>query len=56
MTKVAWEKKRDEIRKVIPNAKKETVVFNLKRGQSTRTADECEEERRRRERHLRQER
>ena len=33
MTKVAWEKKRDEIRKVIPNAKKETVVFNLKRGQ-----------------------
>jgi len=27
MTKVAWEKKRDEIRKVIPNAKKETVVF-----------------------------
>jgi len=33
MTKVAWKKKRDEIRKVIPNAKKETVVFNLKRGQ-----------------------
>jgi hypothetical protein len=29
MTKVAWSKKRDEIRKVIPEAKKETVVFNL---------------------------
>ena len=29
MTKVAWEKKRDEITKVIPSARKETVVFNL---------------------------
>src|SRR4029077_13354921 len=33
MTKVAWGKKRDEIRKVIPGAKKEMVVFNLRRGQ-----------------------
>jgi hypothetical protein len=33
MTKVAWSKKRDEIQKVIPNAKKEKVVFDLKRGQ-----------------------
>jgi hypothetical protein len=33
MTKVAWGKKRDEIRKVIPGAKKETVVFNLRRQQ-----------------------
>jgi hypothetical protein len=33
MTKVAWSKKHDEIMKVIPGAKKETVVFNLKRGQ-----------------------
>jgi len=33
MTKVAWSKKRDEIRKVIPGAKKETVVFNLRRQQ-----------------------
>lgn len=29
MTKVAWSKKRDEIRKVIPNAQKKTFVFNL---------------------------
>jgi hypothetical protein len=29
MTKVAWEKKHDEIQKVIPSARKETVVFNL---------------------------
>jgi Zinc dependent phospholipase C len=33
MTKVAWSKKRDQIMKVIPGAKKETVVFDLKRGQ-----------------------
>ncbi len=33
MTKVAWSKKHDEIMKVIPGAKKETVVFDLKRGQ-----------------------
>jgi hypothetical protein len=33
MTKVAWGKKRDEIRKVIPGAKRETVVFNLRRQQ-----------------------
>jgi len=33
MTKVAWSKKRDEIRKVIPGAKKQTVVFNLRRQQ-----------------------
>src|SRR5512143_3420006 len=33
MTKVAWGKKRDEIQKVVPNAKKETVVFNLSRQQ-----------------------
>jgi hypothetical protein len=31
MTKVAWGKKRDEIQKVIPGAKKERVVFNLRR-------------------------
>ncbi len=29
MTKVAWEKKHDEIQKVIPSARKETVVFHL---------------------------
>jgi hypothetical protein len=33
MTKVAWSKKHDEIMKVIPGAKKESVVFGLKRGQ-----------------------
>jgi hypothetical protein len=33
MTKVAWGKKRDEIQKVIPGAKKERVVFNLSRQQ-----------------------
>ena len=33
MTKVAWGKKRDEIRKVIPGAQKKTVVFNLRRRQ-----------------------
>jgi zinc dependent phospholipase C len=33
MTKVAWGRKRDEIRKVIPGARKETVVFNLRRHQ-----------------------
>ena len=33
MTKVAWGKKRDEIQKVVPSAKKETVVFNLNRQQ-----------------------
>jgi len=36
MTKVAWSKKRDEIRKVIPTARKETVVFNLRRRQYDR--------------------
>ncbi len=29
MTKVAWEKKHDEITRVIPSARKETVVFHL---------------------------
>ena len=29
MTKVAWDKKHDEIQRVVPGAKKETVVFNL---------------------------
>jgi hypothetical protein len=33
MTKVAWGKKRAEIMKVVPGAKKERVVFNLRRGQ-----------------------
>jgi hypothetical protein len=33
MTKVAWGKKHDEIQKVIPGAKRETVVFNLRRQQ-----------------------
>jgi hypothetical protein len=33
MTKVAWGKKRDQIQKVIPGAKKEAVVFNLRRQQ-----------------------
>ena len=33
MTKVAWSKKRDEIRKVIPGVQKKTFVFNLRRGQ-----------------------
>jgi hypothetical protein len=33
MTKVAWSKKRDAIRKVIPGAQKETFVFNLPRTQ-----------------------
>jgi hypothetical protein len=33
MTKVAWNKKRDEIQKVVPGAKRETVVFNLQRQQ-----------------------
>jgi Zinc dependent phospholipase C len=32
MTKIAWSKKHDEIMKVIPGAKKETVVFDMKRG------------------------
>lgn len=31
MTKVAWSKKRDEIRKVVPGAQKKTVVFKLRR-------------------------
>jgi Zinc dependent phospholipase C len=30
MTKVAWDKKHDEIQKVIPSASKETFVFDLK--------------------------
>jgi len=33
MTKIAWSRKRDEIRKVIPGARKQTVVFRLRRGQ-----------------------
>jgi hypothetical protein len=33
MTKVAWSKKPDEIRNVIPGAQKKTVVFNLRRPQ-----------------------
>jgi hypothetical protein len=33
MTKVAWGRKRDEIQKVMPGAKRETVVFNLRRQQ-----------------------
>jgi hypothetical protein len=33
MTKVAWGRKREEILKVVPGAKKERVVFNLRRGQ-----------------------
>jgi hypothetical protein len=33
MTKVAWGKKREEILKVVPGAKKERVVFNLRRGE-----------------------
>jgi hypothetical protein len=33
MTKVAWSKKRDDIQKMVPDAKKEKVVFDLKRGQ-----------------------
>ncbi|HET9833632.1 MAG TPA: zinc dependent phospholipase C family protein, partial [Vicinamibacterales bacterium] len=33
MTKVAWGKKRAEILKVVPTAKKERVVFNLRRGE-----------------------
>ena len=31
MTKVAWGKKRDEIKKVIPGVQKKTFVFNLRR-------------------------
>ena len=33
MTKVAWSKKRDAIRKVVPGAQKNRVVFKLRRGQ-----------------------
>jgi len=33
MTKIAWSKKHDDITKVIPGAKKETIVFDLKRSQ-----------------------
>jgi hypothetical protein len=33
MTKVAWGKKRAEILKVVPGARKERVVFNLRRGE-----------------------
>jgi len=36
MTKVAWGKKRAEILKVVPGAKKERVVFNLRRGEYER--------------------
>ena len=33
MTKIAWGRKRDEIKKVIPGARKQAVVFRLRRGQ-----------------------
>ena len=33
MTKVAWDKKQDEIQKVVPSARKETFVFALNRKQ-----------------------
>jgi Zinc dependent phospholipase C len=33
MTKVAWGKKRDTIRNVVPGAQRKTFVFNLRRGQ-----------------------
>lgn len=33
MTKVAWGKRRDQIRKVIPGVQKKTFVFNLRRKQ-----------------------
>ena len=33
MTKIAWGRKRDEIEKVIPGARKQAVVFRLRRGQ-----------------------
>ncbi len=33
MTKVAWSKKRNEIKKVIPGAQRKTFVFNLRRKQ-----------------------
>jgi hypothetical protein len=33
MTKIAWGRKRDEIRKVIPGAQKKTFVFSLRRRQ-----------------------
>jgi hypothetical protein len=33
MTKVAWGKKRDEIRKVLPAVQRKTFVFNLRRAQ-----------------------
>jgi len=33
MTKVAWRKKRDAIRRVVPGAEKNRVVFRLRRGQ-----------------------
>ena len=36
MTKVAWGKKRDAIRNVIPGAQKTTVVFNLRRREYER--------------------
>jgi zinc dependent phospholipase C len=36
MTKVAWGKKRDAIRNVIPGARKTTVVFNLRRREYER--------------------
>jgi hypothetical protein len=36
MTKVAWGRKRQEILKVVPGAKRERVVFNLRRGQYER--------------------
>ena len=37
MTKVAWGKKRDEILKVVPGAKKQRIVFNLRRGEYEKT-------------------
>jgi len=33
MTKVAWGKRRTEILKVVPGAKKQRIVFNLRRGE-----------------------
>jgi Zinc dependent phospholipase C len=33
MTKVAWGRKRDEIRRVIPGVQRKTFVFNLRRGE-----------------------
>jgi Zinc dependent phospholipase C len=37
MTKVAWGKRRTEILKVVPGAKKQRIVFNLRRGEYEKT-------------------